>query len=208
MPELHRIKRYANRKLYDTTTSCYVSLEKIHALIQQGLDVEIIESRTGEDITSVTLAQVMVEAEKNQRSLLPLEALKDVLQRGGESVLEFLEQTRRAGRGALSLADEARERTYRRLVEQGEVTEEEARDFLGSVGSNLGKHRRELERSIDRRVREFVDALRLPSRTEVQELTKRIDALVTKLDGVMTDGRADGPRRSGGKGKSRAGKKG
>lgn len=203
MPDLHRIKRYANRKLYDTTTSCYVSLEKIHALIEQGIDVVIVDSRTGEDITSITLTQVMVEAEKRRRNVMPLETLKGVLQRGGESVLDFLEQTRRAGKGALSLADEARERAYQRLVDQGELTEEEAREFLGSLGKNLGKQRRDLERTIDRRVRQMVDGMRLPSRAEVQDLTKRVDRIVKKLDGALADGAA-GAGKPAARGKGRA----
>lgn len=187
MSELHRIKRYANRKLYDTATSRYVSLEKIHALIRQGNDVVIVDSRTGKDITSITLAQVMVEAEKQSRNVLPLDALKDMLQRSGDSVRDFLEQTRRAGRGAMSLADEAAERTYRRLVEQGEITEEEAREFLTSVGNNMGKQRRELERGIDRRVREVVDTLRLPSRAEIQDLTKHVDRILSKVNSALAD---------------------
>lgn len=203
MPDIHRIKRYANRKLYDTTTSCYVSLQKIHALIQQGKDVVIVDSRTGEDITSVTLAQVVVEAEKHRHSLLPLDALKDVLQRGGESVRDFIETTRRAGRGAVSLADEARERTYRRLVEQGELSEDEAREFLGSLGNNIGKQRRDLERTIDRRVRQLLDSMRLPSRAEVQNLTKKVDTLVTKLDEVLADGAGGAPAKTPKKPKKR-----
>lgn len=204
MAELHRIKRYANRKLYDTTTSRYVSLEKIHALIQQGLDVVILDSQTGEDITSITLAQVMVEAEKHSRNVLPLDALKDMLQRSGESVRDFLEQTRRAGRGALSLADEARERTYRRLVEQGEVTEDEARDFLNSIGDNMTKQRRDLERGIDKRVRDVVDAMRLPSRAEIQDLSKKVDRIITKVDGAIGGGNQKTAGRKATKAKPRA----
>lgn len=196
MPDVHRIKRYANRKLYDTTTSCYVSLEKIHALMRQGVDVVIVDSRSGEDITSITLAQVMVEAEKHKRSLMPLDALKEVLQRGGDSVRDIWTTTRRAGRGALSLADEARGRAYERLVEQGELTEDEARDFLGSLGNNVSKQRRHVERIIDRRVRALVDNMRLPSRAEVQDLTKQVDALVTKLDKALADGKSKAPARA------------
>lgn len=211
MPEIHRIKRYANRKLYDTTTSSYVSLEKIHDLIRHGIDVEIVDSQTGEDITSITLAQVVVEVEKSRRNLLPLDAIKDLLQRGSESVLDFLEQSRRAGLGALSMADDARERAYRRMVEQGEMAEDEAREFMSSLGENLGKQRKDLERSIDRRVRDIVDGMRLPSRTEIDALNKKLDRVLAKLDDALSEDNGKAPRRASGsapKAKTRSSTKG
>lgn len=211
MTEIHRIKRYANRKLYDTTTSSYVSLEKIHDLIRQGIDVEIVDSQTGEDISSITLAQVVVEVEKSRRNLLPLDAIKDLLQRGSESVLDFLEQSRRAGLGALSMADDARERAYRRMVEQGEMAEDEARDFVTSLGENLGKQRKDLERSIDRRVRDIVDGMRLPSRTEIEALNRKLDRVLAKLDDALSEDNGKAARRSSGstpKAKTRSSTKG
>ena len=60
------IKRYANRKLYDTESSHYVSLQDILKLVRDGEDIEVMDSRTGEDLTSVTLAQAMAEEEKSE----------------------------------------------------------------------------------------------------------------------------------------------
>lgn len=73
------IKRYANRKLYDTGRSCYVTLEEIGVLVKAGQAVRIVDNRTGEDLSSVTLAQVVVEEEKKQRRGLPLSGLPNPL---------------------------------------------------------------------------------------------------------------------------------
>jgi polyhydroxyalkanoate synthesis repressor PhaR len=84
MPETRIIKRYANRKLYDTEHSRYVTLEQISEMIRAGDDVKIVDNKTKEDLTTVTLAQIIFEEEKKQRSFLPLAAMRNIIQSGGQ----------------------------------------------------------------------------------------------------------------------------
>ncbi len=84
MPEPRIIKRYANRKLYDTEHSRYVTLDQISEMIRQGDDVKIVDNKTKEDLTTVTLAQIIFEEEKKQRSFLPLGAMRNIIQSGGQ----------------------------------------------------------------------------------------------------------------------------
>jgi polyhydroxyalkanoate synthesis repressor PhaR len=84
MPETRIIKRYANRKLYDTEHSRYVTLDQISEMIRNGDDVKIVDNKTKEDLTTVTLAQILFEEEKKQRSFLPLGAMRNIIQSGGE----------------------------------------------------------------------------------------------------------------------------
>ena len=77
------IKRYANRKLYDTQTSRYVTLDQVSAMIREGVDVTVLDNNSKEDLTSVTLAQIIYEEEKRRRSFLPLSALRRIVQGGG-----------------------------------------------------------------------------------------------------------------------------
>lgn len=65
MPVL--IKRYANRKLYNTDTSRYITLKGIAELVEAGDDVRVIDNETGEDITSITLSQILVDNERSNR---------------------------------------------------------------------------------------------------------------------------------------------
>jgi polyhydroxyalkanoate synthesis repressor PhaR len=74
MSEPRVIKRYSNRKLYDTQSSRYVTLEQIADLVRGGEDVRIVDNNTKEDLTSITLAQIIFEEEKKQKSFLPLGA--------------------------------------------------------------------------------------------------------------------------------------
>lgn len=84
MPETRIIKRYANRKLYDTEHSRYVTLDQISEMIRNGDEVKIVDNKTKEDLTTVTLAQIIFEEEKKQRSFLPLSAMRNIIQSGGE----------------------------------------------------------------------------------------------------------------------------
>ena len=86
------IKRYANRKLYDTAESRYITLDQITELIKNGEDVVVVDKQTNADLTSVTLAQIIFEEEKQKRSFLPLAALKKVIQTGGESLTDLVSQ--------------------------------------------------------------------------------------------------------------------
>ena len=87
------IKRYSNRKLYDTSDSCYVTLEDIADMIRQGEDIQVIENNTKQDITSTTLAQIIFEEQKRNRSTLPQGTFRQLIQAGGESIKELVQKT-------------------------------------------------------------------------------------------------------------------
>jgi polyhydroxyalkanoate synthesis repressor PhaR len=73
------IKRYASRRLYNTDTSEYVTLEEIATLIRQGKNIRIVDSKTGDDLTRQFLMQIITEQETGSESVLPLNVLMDVV---------------------------------------------------------------------------------------------------------------------------------
>jgi polyhydroxyalkanoate synthesis repressor PhaR len=88
-PQPRIIKRYANRKLYDTRSSRYVTLPQIAELVRSGEDVQIIDNRSKENLTSVTLAQIIYESEKSAEasSKQGVKTLRDLIQLGGEKLM-------------------------------------------------------------------------------------------------------------------------
>ncbi len=84
------IKRYQNRKLYDTSDSCYVTLEDIGEMIKAGEEVQILDNTTKEDMTSVTLAQIIFEEQKRKTNVLPLSTFRQIIQGGGEALRELV----------------------------------------------------------------------------------------------------------------------
>jgi polyhydroxyalkanoate synthesis repressor PhaR len=85
------IKRYANRKLYDTERSCYVTLEEIAIMVKDGDEVRVIDNKTKDDLTAVTLAQIIVEEEKKVQKM-PLKLLRSIIQSGNDAVSDFYEK--------------------------------------------------------------------------------------------------------------------
>ena len=73
------IKKYGNRRLYDTSGSRYVNLEDIAALVRNGKDVQVVDAKSGEDLTRVILTQIILEDAKGQPSGLPLELLRQLV---------------------------------------------------------------------------------------------------------------------------------
>ena len=73
------IRKYANRRLYDTSGSRYVNLEDIAALIRNGTEVQVIDAKTGQDLTRVTLTQIILEDAKGEPSGLPLDLLRQLI---------------------------------------------------------------------------------------------------------------------------------
>src|SRR6201985_2397129 len=84
------IKRYQNRKLYDTQQSCYVTLDDIAKMIRSSEDVMVIDNKTKNDITAATLTQIIFEAEKKASQYAPLFTLREIIQNGNGSISSYL----------------------------------------------------------------------------------------------------------------------
>ena len=108
------IKRYANRKLYDQQASRYVSLDDLLALIRAGEDVQVLDAATGDDLTSVTLAQVILERERGSRGVggLPAAFLHQVI-RHGETWQEFVTTSMRASLEGMLTTQRQADRFFR-----------------------------------------------------------------------------------------------
>ena len=88
--ELLVIKRYPNRRLYDTSAGRYVNLADVAAAVRQGVDVQVVDTRTGEDLTRVILTQIIVEDAKDQPAGLPLELLRQLILASDQAGRDFL----------------------------------------------------------------------------------------------------------------------
>ncbi len=85
------VKKYSNRRLYDTTNKKYVTLEEISSLIRNGYEVKVIDSQSGADISKVVLIQVILESEKNREDILPVSFLHMLIKYGNKIAKDFFE---------------------------------------------------------------------------------------------------------------------
>src|SRR5205085_12003077 len=84
------IKKYANRRLYNTASSSYVTLEHLSEMVKQGVDFVVYDAKTNEDITRTVLTQIIFEEESQGESLLPIQFLRQLISFYGNSVQSFL----------------------------------------------------------------------------------------------------------------------
>lgn len=84
------IKKYGNRRLYDTSTSRYVNLDDVAAMVRNGTEVKVSDAATGKDLTRVTLTQIIVEDAKGEPTGLPLELLRQLIMASDHVRQEFI----------------------------------------------------------------------------------------------------------------------
>lgn len=175
MKKVKLVKRYANRKLYDTQRSCYVTLEEIAQMIRHGEDVRVIDNKTKEDLTAVTLAQIIFESEK-KISRMPLSLLRGLVESGGDAISELVNKA--VKEPVQSFRAEV-EKTMGRVEEAREEARTVVRDLVQSSGQVL----EEWQHRVDDRVARAINALGHLSSvgTDLTELKERMDNLEQKL---------------------------
>ena len=86
------IKKYANRRLYDTESSTYITLDRLAAMVREGREFEVVDAKTGEDITRQVLTQIIVDEEARGSTMLPINFLKQLIGLYGNSMQNFVPQ--------------------------------------------------------------------------------------------------------------------
>lgn len=84
------IRKYENRRLYDTSASRYINLDELAAMVRNGTEIRVLDAKTGEDLTRVTLTQIIVEEAKDQPAGLPLELLRQLIMASDKVKREFM----------------------------------------------------------------------------------------------------------------------
>ena len=204
MAEARIIKRYANRKLYDTQHSRYVTLEQISEMIRNGDDVKIVDNKTKEDLTSVTLAQIIFEEEKKQRSFLPLGAMRNIIQNGGEWFAEVQRKVQsilpgkrgKDGENATGApADDDDDDLPEAPPEETQVAPRRPAGLAGLrewvASSKIALD--DWQKRVDGRIRSAVEGISPFSglNKDVKALSERIEELEAKIEALAAEGHDD-----------------
>jgi polyhydroxyalkanoate synthesis repressor PhaR len=166
------IKRYTNRKLYNTASKRYITLEEIAILIRQGEEIQVVDNATGEDLTAVTLSQIIMEQEKKRGGFLPSPVLAALVQAGGES-LGSLRRNLASPLDLLRQVDEEIERRIQSLVRRGEMEEDLGMRLRDLLSRHLPS---------DEVVERVLERHEVPTQIEIQELMAQIETLAEKVD--------------------------
>jgi polyhydroxyalkanoate synthesis repressor PhaR len=155
------IKRYSNRKLYDTQESRYVTLEEIEEMIRGGREISVVDASSGEDLTSVTLTQIILEHERNHRGTLPTGFLHQLIKHG-EAWQDFVQRSMRSSLEGIVTNQREMEKVFRDWTARSgwgpppaaEVTRESAEpdaERLREEVSSLRERLRALEERLEKR---------------------------------------------------------
>ena len=176
------IKRYANRKLYDTQSSSYVTLNEIAEFIRNGDEVSIVDNNSKEDLTNVTLAQIIYEEEKKSTAE-PRRSrnLRDLIQQGRDT-LKYLRENPIA---KLVTSPDGGESSPTGGEHTGEGTKTERGLHIKQLAANSAREAwEEVQRAADARMRPVIESATgyvQQLQSEVDRLKSRIDDLETKL---------------------------
>lgn len=163
------IKRYANRKLYNTKTSRYITLKGIAELIEDGEEVRVVDNETGEDITSIALSQILVDTERTNQAV-PGNVLSELIQRGGDALYGALR--RRVNEASEGIEDF--QKSIRRLVSR-EGAGEHVRDWI-AFGTP------DIERVVQGAMERVLKVLDLPTRGDIQALDRKLERVADALE--------------------------
>ena len=184
------VKRYSNRKLYDTSESRYVTLDEIARWVKSGEEVKILENESGEDLTAVTFAQIILEEERKKSGLLSLRVMRELIQHG-ESALHGLAATVDRGIGAIRPAAEAARTRVHERVQEGVQN-------LTSVADRLTEIQRNIDEVVRRQVERVTSSPALQREMERIERTARmLEARIARLRPGSEDDPTAGAGRNG-----------
>ena len=166
------IKRYANRKLYNTDTSRYITLKGIAELIEQGDEIRVIDNETGEDITSIALSQILVDNERSNRAM-PRSLLSDLIQKSGDALYGALKK----GVGDAQENIGELQRGVRRAIHTREQEAARLREAWTDARS-------EWDNVVQGAVERVFKALDLPRRADIEALNENLERVARALEAL------------------------
>ena len=159
------IKKYANRRLYDTESSSYITLDRLAEMVREGREFEVVDAKSGEDITRQVLTQIIVEEEARGSTMLPINFLKQLIGLYGNSMQNMVPSYLEAAMDAFQRNQSA------------------ARDaFGGNMFADLAKRNMAMFEDASRAFTGKGKSETKASSSEVEELKAELAALQAKVD--------------------------
>lgn len=174
MPRL--IKKYSNRRMYDTKTRQPITLSQLADLIKRGEEIQVMGHQTGEDITSITLIQILLGQEKDKKDLFTT-LLRELIKKSGNSVLELHPTSLFAVLNGAPFSVEKARGIVRELVSEKRVSKTEGEELLESLLTRMRENKKALEREIEDKLKKKIKEVESLYRREILELRKNMENL-------------------------------
>ncbi len=178
---MHKIKRYANRKLYDATDKKYVTLNQIAELVKAGEEISVKDNKTGEDLTSATVSQILARDKKGASDDIGSSVLIRLLRKGPGTLVDYGWKYISLWERALTMADEEIDRLVDRLVRDKELSKSEGNRLKKDILGRADDLKTWIKDKIDQQVNEVLGKMNLATKDQVVQLTTRIESLTKKV---------------------------
>ncbi len=186
MTEIHakprKIKKYANRKMYDTVKKRYVSLDQLSELIKEGGEVVVEDNETGEDITGSVISQILVREKKTEDDAVPSSTLIGLLRKGGGTVAGYARRSTEMLQGAVTLAEDEVDKLVGLLVKNKEISESEGSRLKSELMGRTENFRKWAGEKIDQRVNEALGMMNLATKDQVAALNEKVERLSEAIE--------------------------
>ncbi len=178
---MHLIKKYVNRKLYDTTDKCYLTMDRLAELIKAGAEVSIIDNETGDDLTSTIVSQLLAREDSGTDKAVPSRVLMQMLRKGRGTLFGYGKKYVALWQSALTMSKDEIEKLVNSLIVDKEISESDGKNLKKEILGFANNLKSWIIENIDQRVSEALKVMNLSSKDQVNDLTKRVDALTRKV---------------------------
>lgn len=179
---MHRIKKYANRKLYDTTDKKYISRTRLSELIKQGKDIIIIDNETGEDLTASIVSSLIATTRGKAGGTVSSGVLIQLFRKGGHALTDYAKRYVSFWQRSFTMAEEEIDDMVKKLVKSKEISKSEGTRLKKEIMGFTTSLKVWISDTIDKRLKEVLSATNLATKDQVSELNLRIKTLEKKLE--------------------------
>jgi polyhydroxyalkanoate synthesis repressor PhaR len=179
------IRRYANRRLYDTLEKRVITLSELANLVEDGAEIQVIDHGSGEDITELTLAKVFLLNTKKRRKALFLPIfLLEMMKERGHTFLDLLKSSLSIGGGTFLLIERKTREFLKKMVDIGKLSQSEEKKIREILDGEVEAEDTELKELLYRVLKEAWAELGVPSKEDIDELRVELSDLNTRLNRI------------------------
>ncbi len=178
------IRRYSNRKIYDVAASRFIALKDLAAMVEEGHEVSVVDNETGEDITEISLVQVLLERAKTKKELAAVPILLHQLVRAGQAVVgDFVRNSVLTSIKTLAMTEEDVVEMVQRLALSGHLRKEDTAELNEMLLEATKEQQAFLDERIRRVVASRLEAMGLGDKLNLVRLVKTVgQSLIKQAD--------------------------
>lgn len=177
------IKKYSNRKLYDTEASKMITISELANYVKEGIDFQVIDNETGDDITDLTLVQILMDIVKDRKefSSAPY-ILREIIKSGKSTVIEFIKNSLLASINAISLTEQKAKEIVRNLIDKKKISEKEGEELKNLLIESAREREKILEEKIKMILDDALKKIGITSKKELEEhLKNNIKGILSEI---------------------------